>query len=92
MVVAAAVTILEGERDYDEQTLATPTLQRSNVHRGVVHPALVNVKGQGVDCILLNMNQTSCLYVHQKHVRAHQENHGFGISLFGNVQDRIYQE
>ena len=46
--VVAASTILEGERDYGEQTLATPTLQRSHVLRGVVHMVLVKVKVQGV--------------------------------------------
>ena len=36
MFVIAASRILEGERDSGEQTLATPTLQRSHVLRGVV--------------------------------------------------------
>ena len=39
--VEAARTVLEGERDYGEQALATPTLQRSHVLRGVVHMLLV---------------------------------------------------
>ena len=45
--VVAASAILEGERDYSEQTLATPTLQRSHVLRGVVDMCLVSVKEQG---------------------------------------------
>ena len=58
--------ILEGERDYSEQTLATPTLQRSHFLRGVVHMFLVRVKVKGVNSLCLSINQNSCLYVHQK--------------------------
>ena len=36
VLVVAVSTILEGERDYGEQALATPTLQRSHVLRRVV--------------------------------------------------------
>ena len=46
MFVAAAGAILEGKRDYSEQTLATPTLQRMHVFRGVVNMVLVSVKMQ----------------------------------------------
>ena len=40
--VASTGAILEGERDYSEQTLATPTLQRMHVLRGDVNMVLVN--------------------------------------------------
>ena len=48
MFIIAARWILEGERDYGDQTLATPTLQRAHVFRGVVHVVLVSVKVQCV--------------------------------------------
>ena len=35
---------LKGERDYGEQTLATPKFQRSHVRRGVVNMILMMVK------------------------------------------------
>ena len=44
--VVAAGAILEGERDYSEHTLATPTLERMHVLRGVVNLCLVCVKVQ----------------------------------------------
>ena len=40
--VVTASAILEGERDHSEQTLATPTLQRSQFLRGVVNMSLVS--------------------------------------------------
>ena len=49
----AVSTILEGERDYDEQTLATPMFQILYVLRGVANIVLVNVKVQGVKRELL---------------------------------------
>ena len=42
--ILAARRILEGERDYADQALATATLQRLCVIRGVVHVVLVSVK------------------------------------------------
>ena len=42
--VIATSRILEGERDYGEETLATPTLQRLHVLRGVVNMVVVSVK------------------------------------------------
>ena len=42
--VKTVSTSLEGERDYGEQTLATPKRQRSHVLRGVVHMVLVKVE------------------------------------------------
>ena len=47
--VVAASALREGERDYSEQTLATPTLQISHFLRGVVNLVLVRVKVQGVN-------------------------------------------
>ena len=90
--VEAVGTIREGERDYGEQTLATPTLQRSHFLRGVVHMVLVKAIVQGVKSKLFSINVKSCSYVHQNHICAHQENHIFCISLFGKGQDRIYQK
>ena len=46
--VIGASAILEGERDYSEQTLATPTLLRMHFLRGVVNVVLVVVKVQCV--------------------------------------------
>ena len=46
--IVAARRILDGERDYGEQTLATPTLRRLHFLRGVVHICLVSVKVHGV--------------------------------------------
>ena len=46
--VEAAPRILEGERDYDEQTSAAPTLQRTHVLRGVVIHVFLRVKLQVV--------------------------------------------
>ena len=48
MLIIAARWILEGEQDYDDQTLATPTLQRVHVYRRVVYVVLVTVKLQWV--------------------------------------------
>ena len=39
---------LKGQEDYGQHTLATPTLLRSHVRRGVANMALVYVKDQGV--------------------------------------------
>ena len=47
--VICASEILEGERDYNEQTLATPTFQRMHFLRGVVNMVLVIVKVQCVE-------------------------------------------
>ena len=46
--VVGASAILEGERDYSEQTLATPTLQRMQFLCGVANMILVSVKVQCV--------------------------------------------
>ena len=51
--VGGASAILEEERDYSEQTLATPTLQRTHVLRGVVNLVLVWVNVQCVKVRLL---------------------------------------
>ena len=88
MFVVAVSAILEGERGYHEQTLATPILQTLHVLRGVVNMFLVNVKVQGVTSFL-NERQTSGLYMHQKLIRAQPNKLRFCISLFCEVQDRI---
>ena len=44
--VIVVVGNLAGERDYGEQTLATPTHQRLHVPRGVVNMVLLAVKVQ----------------------------------------------
>ena len=71
--VVAASTILEGERDYDEQTLATPMLQILYFLRGVVNIVLVRVK---VQCVNMSFcfcgKQTRRLYHHQNHICAQQ--------------------
>jgi hypothetical protein len=46
---AQSSAILDGERDYSEQTLATPAYQRASVFRGVVNMVLVSVKVQCVN-------------------------------------------
>ena len=45
-LVLAVRRILEGKRDYGEQTLATLTLQRSHFLRGVANIVLATVKMQ----------------------------------------------
>ena len=72
--VVAEIAILEGERDYSEQALTTPTLQRSHFLRGVVNTVLVSVKVQGVRSMFLNKSQKICLYVHQKPICAQPTN------------------
>ena len=51
--VIAAGRIPQGERDYSEHTLATPTLQRSHCLRGVVNMVLVRVKVDGAKSMFL---------------------------------------
>ena len=58
MFIIAARWILEGERDYGDQTLATPTLQRVHVFRGVVYVVLVSVKLQWVKSEFLVKSRT----------------------------------
>ena len=48
MFVVTAIAILEGERDYSEQTLATLKLQRSHFLRGVATIVAVSVK---MECV-----------------------------------------
>ena len=70
--VLAVSTILEGERDYGEQTLATLTLQRSRVLRGVVNVVLVRVKVQGVKSELCCERQKRVLYI-MRSIFAHNQ-------------------
>ena len=70
--VVAVSTILEGERDYGEQTLATPIFQILHFLRGVVNFVLVNVEVQGVKSMCFSERQKSGLYIHQKHIFAQQ--------------------
>ena len=71
--VIAVSTVLEGERDYGKQTLATPILQILHVLRGVVNMVLVIVNVQGVKSMSCSERQTSGLYMHQKHICAQQK-------------------
>ena len=64
---------LEGERDYDEHTLATPTFQRSHFRIGVVNMGLLSVKVQGAKSMLFIGRQNMCLYAPQKHNCAQQK-------------------
>ena len=56
--VVAASAILEGERDYSEQTLATPTLQRMRFLHRVVNMLLASVKVQCVKVRFLVKSNT----------------------------------
>ena len=87
--VIAVSKIIEGERGYGQQTLATFTFLRSHFRRGVVNMALMNVKVQGVKSMLFSENTKSCLYVCQKYICAQQTNPRFCISLFGESKDRM---
>ena len=89
MFVTAVIRNLEGERDYGEHTLATPTLQRLHVLCGRVNIVLARVKVQGAKSMFLKEKQTSCLYIHQKHSFAQPEKYRLCISLFCEDQDRI---
>ena len=87
--LVSARTILEGERDYGEQALATPTLQRLYVLHGVVNVALVRVK---VQCekskSLLWKSETSFIHSPEAHLRTTDKTHMlYFIVLCG--QDRI---
>ena len=55
--VIAVGRILEGERDYREQTVATLTFQRLHVLRGVVIMVLVSVKLQVVESMVFSEKQ-----------------------------------
>ena len=57
MFVVFIVTKREGEQDYGEQTLASPTFQRSHFRIGVVHTVLVSVKVQGAKGMFLSEMQ-----------------------------------
>ena len=72
--VIAVSTILEGERDYGEQALATPALQRSHFLRGVVNMVLVHAKVQCAKNKFVSERQKSCLYIHQKPICAQPKN------------------
>ena len=87
--VVAVSAILEGERDYSEQPLATPTLSRSHFLRGVVNMVLVSVKVQGVKDKCFSARQKSGLYMHQKPIRAQPKKLIVCISLFCAGHDRI---
>ena len=80
--VAAVSRILEGERDYGDQTLATPTLQRSHILRGVVNMVLVTVKVQGTKRICFSERMKSCLCIHREPMCAQPKNIIFSISFF----------
>ena len=66
-------TILEGERDYGEQTLATPTLQRLHFLRGVANMILVSVKVQGVKSTFCWL-KTQQLFIHSPEAHLHTTN------------------
>ena len=64
--VIVAGKSLEGERDYGEQALTTPTFQRSHFRCGVVRMVLVSVKVQGAKRMCFSERQKSCLHDRQK--------------------------
>ena len=53
---------------------------------------LVRVNVQCVKRMGSSNHQKSGLYGRQKHIRAHNTNHKFCISLFGDGQDCIYEK
>ena len=71
MFIVAARRFLEGERDYGEQALATPTLQRLHVLRGVVHLVLVVVQVQGVKRMFFFVKIRQAVYTITKSIIAH---------------------
>ena len=73
MCIAAASRILEGERYYGEQTLATRTLQRLQFLRGVVNMVIVCVKVQGAKSNCFSEILNSCLWIRQKLICAKQK-------------------
>ena len=87
--IVAARSILEAERFYGEQTLASPTLQRSHLFCGVVFMLFVRVKVQGVKSKFLNEKQTSSLYMDQKQNCAQPKQLRLCIWLCCENQDRI---
>ena len=90
-VFAVAVsTILEGERDYDEQALATPMFQILCFLRGVANMVLVYFKNAMCEKCVFSNRQKSCLYMHQKPICAQPKKNS--ISLFCDGQDRIPEQ
>ena len=72
--IVAARRILEGEQDYGDQTLATPTLPRLYFLRGLVHPVLVSVKVQceKSECIV---QRRKVVYTKPRSTLAHNKQH-----------------
>ena len=85
-----ASAILEGERNFSEQTLSTPTLQRSHFLRGVVNVFFVCVKAQGVKVVSLRKIEQLLIRAQETYLRTtHKHN---SDSVFHSVcagQDRI---
>ena len=73
--VIGASAILEGERDYSEQTLATPTLQRSHFLRGVVNMVLIIVKMQCVNVRFVVKSRNVVYTITRAHLRTTDETH-----------------
>ena len=88
--VVAVNAILEEERDNGEQTLSTPTLQRSHFLRGVVNVFFVCVKAQGVKVVSLRKIEQLLIRAQDTYLRTtHKHN---SDSVFHSVcagQDRI---
>ena len=64
---------IEGERDYGEQALATPTLQRSHCLRGVVNMVLVCVKVQAAKRVF-SMKDRTVVYKFTRTLFVHNQN------------------
>ena len=69
---AQSGAILDGERDYSKQTLATLAFRRMSVFRGVVNMVLVSVTVQCVNMRFFCETRKSRSYPHQDHMCAQQ--------------------
>ena len=76
--VIGARAIFEGQRDYSEQTLATPTLQRMHFLRGVVNMVLVHIK---VQCVKVRffMKSRKDVYTITRITFAHNNQHSYSV-------------
>ena len=88
---AQSSAIFDGQRDYSEQTLATPAFQRMSAFRGVVNMVLVSVK---VQCVIMRflVKSTTASYTITRITFAHNSQHSYSaLHCFFDGQDRIPQ-
>ena len=69
--VVAVITLLEGDRDYDEQTLASPMFQILSFLRGVVNIVLVSFKKRKVRKYSLFAKDRKVVYTYTRSLFAH---------------------